>query len=56
MKWYVICNKDGHFFTGERDQYSISLEFAKLFTENEKELSFVFQHETWYPLPNPGDS
>ena len=55
MNWYVICDKDGNYWIGERDKYSTSLEFAKLFTEEEKELSFILSDETWYQLQNHGN-
>ena len=56
MNWYAICNADGHYWTGERDEYSTNPEYAKLFTEEEKELSFCFPNEFWLLLPNHGDA
>jgi hypothetical protein len=63
MNWYAICNKDGLYWardnyqrTSESREYTASLEFAKLFTEEEKELSFCFFDEFWYLLPNNGDA
>jgi hypothetical protein len=56
MKWFVIARDNGHYFTGERDEYTEELSRAKLFTEEEKELGFTFPNENWIPLPSPGDS
>lgn len=56
MKWYVIIKENGQYFTGDRDQYTRELDRAKLFTEEEMDLSFAFPNEKFIPLPTPGDS
>ena len=56
MNWYAIINQDNCFWMGEGREYSTHLQFAKLFTEEEKELSFVFPDESWYLIPNNGDA
>jgi hypothetical protein len=56
MKWYVIVRESGQYWTGNRDEYTRELSRAKLFTEEEMDLSFVFPNEAFIPLPTPGDS
>jgi hypothetical protein len=55
IQWYVII-KGSYYWTGQGDHYTQELSRAKLFTEEEKELSFCFGDEAFIPLPTAGDA
>jgi hypothetical protein len=55
-QWYVIRRLSGLYWTGHGDECTPDLSQAKLFTELEMEVSFVFKNEEWMPLPTKGDA
>jgi hypothetical protein len=53
--WYVI-KRGNTYWTGIPDSYTDDISRARLFTEIEMEVSFVYGNEVWEPIPTKGDA
>lgn len=57
MKWFAIRRiAHNDYYLGKVDEFTTELANAKLYTEAESEIVFLFKGEEWFVLTEQGDA